>query len=239
MAKMTLDDLVLQLRSAFAGELKAVVLYGSAAAGEHNPKTSDYNVLVLVDSLAADRLRAASAVAHAWNDAGHPAPLTLTTEEWRDSSDIFPMEYADILERHKVLFGELPTNVRVDMANLRLQLEREAMGALLQLRRGALAAGNDGKAELELMEKSVSTVMVILRAVVRLGGSVPPRDNVELCQQVATLGGFETSAWAQVVRHKRGETKIKPADASAVLASYLASMQKLVQYLDTYSPKHP
>ena len=45
MAKMTLDDLVSQLRAVFGGELRSVVLYGSAAAGEHIPKRSDYNAV--------------------------------------------------------------------------------------------------------------------------------------------------------------------------------------------------
>jgi len=235
MAKMTLDDLVSQLRAAFSAELRAVVLYGSAAAGEHNPKTSDYNVLVLVDSLAADKLRAASAVARAWSEADNPAPLTLTLDEWRGSADIFPMEYADILERHKVLFGELPTDVRVDQGNLRLQLEREAMGVLLQLRRGALAAGNDTRDQLTLLERSSSTVMVILRAVVRLVGKVPPRDNVELSQAVASTAGFDASAFVQVVRHKRGEAPIRSSEAGEVLTRYLAAMQQLAQYLDRFS----
>src|SRR5689334_907953 len=108
MARMTLDELVSQLRSAYGTALQAVVLYGSAAAGEHIPKKSDYNVLVIVDALDANRLAAASAVSRAWAEAGNPAPLTLTTSEWRSSSDIFPMEYADILERHKVLYGNPP-----------------------------------------------------------------------------------------------------------------------------------
>ena len=84
--------------------------------------------------------------------AGNPPPLTLTTREWRRSSDIFSMEYADILERHKVLHGQLDMNVTVDPEHLRLQLEHEAMGTLLQLRRGALAA-----VVMEMAEQGEST----------------------------------------------------------------------------------
>jgi hypothetical protein len=69
MAKMSLDELVSQLRAAFGQELHAVVLYGSAAAGEHLPKKSDYNVLVLVEALDVGRLQAASAAIKAWSDA--------------------------------------------------------------------------------------------------------------------------------------------------------------------------
>lgn len=232
MAKMSLDELVSQLRAAFGAELKAVVLYGSAAAGEHLPKRSDYNVLVLVDSLEANRLMAASATARAWSDAGNPAPLMLTTKEWENHADVFPMEYADVLERNKTLFGDLPKNVKVDAEHLRLQLEHEAMGTLLQLRRAALAAGNDKKEQLELLESVSSTVMVILRAVLRLAGQTPPMDNVALSEQVSKLSGADGAPFTRVIRHKRGEAPIKPGEAGEVLAAYLTSMQALVRYLD-------
>ena len=232
MAKMTLDELVSQLRAAFGAELKAVVLYGSAAAGEHLPKKSDYNVLVLVETLDAGKLMAASATARAWSDAGNPAPLMLTTHEWQSHADVFPMEYADVLERNKVLYGDLPANVRVDHEHLRLQLEHEAMGTLLQLRRAALAAGNDGKAQLELLENVNSTLMVIFRAVARLSKQAPPTDNVKLSEQMASISGADAAPFVRVTRHKRGEAALKAADTGTLLASYLASLNTLVEYLD-------
>jgi predicted nucleotidyltransferase len=239
MAKMTLDDLVAQLRVAFGPELRAIVLYGSAAAGEHLPKKSDYNVLVLVDSLPAKRLEAASAAVKAWSDAGNSPPLTLTMDEWHGSADIFPMEYADVLERHRVLYGDLVMDVNVNQAHLRLQLEHEAMGTLLQLRRGALAAGNDTKTQLALLEGSSSTVMVVFRAVLRLRGETPPTDNVELSQKVAAAAGMDASPFMQVIWHKRGEPKIASEEIPRVLEAYLAGVQKLVRYLDQFRGRKP
>ena len=90
MARMTLDELVKQLRAAYGTALRSIVLYGSSAGGEAGAKKQDHNVLVIVDSLDAPRLRAASAASRAWVDAGNHAPLTLTREEWRGSADIFP-----------------------------------------------------------------------------------------------------------------------------------------------------
>src|SRR5215217_4367536 len=131
MATMTLEDLVTQLRAAYGSRLSSVVLYGSAAGGDHIQNRSDYNVLVLVDSVAASELAAASAVARAWHEAGNPPPMTMTAEEWKRSSDIFPMEYADILERHRILHGEPPfQGITVAPSDLRLQLEQQVMGKL-------------------------------------------------------------------------------------------------------------
>ena len=235
MAQMTLDDLTGQLSAAFGGGLRAVVLYGSAAGANHVPKKSDYNVLVLVDSLDAGPLIAASAAIKAWTDAGNPAPLTLTLGEWRGSADIFPMEYADILARHKVLAGSLPTDVRVDPAHLRLELEHEAMGTLLQLRRAAMATWTDGRAIVELLEGVSSTVMVIFRALLRLKGDAPPDDNAALATQVASLARTDAEPFVRVLRHKRGEQKLKAAEAQGVLSGYLSGMQAVVRYLDQFT----
>jgi len=235
MAKMTPEQLVEQLRAALGPDLRSVVLYGSAAAGEHIPKRSDYNVLVLVDALPLERLRAAAAVSAAWGEAGNPPPMTLTVEEWRSSADIFAMEYADILERHKILYGEAPFDgIRVDPRDLRLQLEHEAMGKLLKLRQGVLAAGGDGRRLAELLAASLSTIMVIFRAVLRLEGISPPTDNVASSQSVARAAGFDPGPFERVVRHVRGEQSIAPADAASVFAGYLHGMEMLVAHLDRY-----
>jgi hypothetical protein len=237
MPKMTLDDLVTQLKAAYGAELRSVVLYGSAAAGEHIAKRSDYNVLVIVDALDGAKLAAASAAARAWADAGNPAPLTLTTSEWRGSSDIFPMEYADILDRHKMLYGDAPFDgIQVDKKDLRLQLEQEAMGKLIKLRQGALASGNDGGRQVELLAASASAIMIIFRAFLRLQGATAPKDNISLSQEVARLASFDGDPFKRVIRHVRGEESIKPGDASSVLSGYLRGMGQLVGFLDRFQP---
>lgn len=235
MAKMTPEELVEQLRAAYGAELRSIVLYGSAAAGEHIAKRSDYNVLVLVEALSIERLAAAAAVARAWSERGNPAPMTLTMREWRGSADIFAMEYADILERHKILYGESPFDgIRVDQRDLRLQLEHEAMGKLLRLRQGVLASGGDSRNQLELLAASLSTIMVIFRAVVRLQGAVPAKDNLALSEAVAGYAGFDATPFTRVVRHVRGEQTIPAGEVGSVVGGYLAGMEKLVEHLDRF-----
>jgi hypothetical protein len=234
MARMTLEELVSQLRAAYGSALRSVVLYGSAAAGEQT-KRSDQNVLVIVDNLDAKQLTAASAVSRAWADAGNPAPLTLKTAEWRGSSDIFPMEYADILERHRVLHGEPPfEGIKVDLPHLRLQLEQEAMGKLIKLRQGVLASGGDGQRQLDLLAASVSAIMIVFRAFLRMHGEKPPTENVALAEAVGRRAGFDPAPFVRVVRHARGDAALKAADAGSVLAGYLQGTEQLVSYLDTH-----
>jgi predicted nucleotidyltransferase len=232
---MKLDELVRQLQLAYADALRSVVLFGSAVAGEHRPNKSDYNVLVIVDGLPLDRLRAVAAVSKAWAEDGNPPPMTFTTREWKSSADIFPMEYADILERHRVLYGTLPVDgVSVKPADLRLQVEHQTMGKLLQLRQAIMGAGGDSALQLDVLEKSLSTLMVIFRGVVRLHGQVPSQDYEALTQSVAERAGFSPEAFVKVIRHTRGTEKLSRDNASSILEQYLAAMERLVAYLDEF-----
>ena len=241
MAKMTLDELVTQLRAAYRERLASVVLYGSAAGGDHIPNRSDYNVLVLLESMPnagimTSHAVAASAVARAWREAGNPPPLTMTLEEWRRSADIFPMEYADILERNRVLHGEPPfEGITVSPADLRLQLEHQVMGKLLQLRQGALLAGADGKRQTELVAASLSTMMVLFRAVLRLHGERPPTDNAATATRVGALAGFDAAPFVRAVRHVHGEEKLSPTESGQVLGGYLAAIEHLSRHLDGFA----
>jgi hypothetical protein len=232
---MKLDELVRQLHLAYGDALRSVVLFGSAVAGEHRPNKSDYNVLVIVDGLPLDRLRAVAAVSKAWAEDGNPPPMTFTTREWRSSADIFPMEYADILERHRVLYGTLPIDgVSVRPADLRLQVEHQTMGKLLQLRQAIMGAGGDSALQLDVLEKSLSTLMVIFRGIVRLHGQVPSQDYEALALSVAERAGFSPDAFVKVIRHTRGTEKLPRDKASSILEQYLAAMERLVAYLDEF-----
>jgi predicted nucleotidyltransferase len=233
---MTLEELVTQLRSAYGAHLSTVVLYGSGASGEYVKGKSDYNVLVLLDRIDAATLAAASAVARAWREAGNPPPMTMTVDEWRRSGDVFPMEYADILQRNRVLYGTPPFDgITISRDYLRLQLEQQVMGKLLQLRQGALLAGTDGKRQIELISASLSTIMVLFRATLRLKGEEPPTDNASVADRVATLAGFNAAPFVRAVRHQRDEQKLDASDAGAVLAQYLSGVERLDAYLDTFT----
>lgn len=232
---MTLDELVSQLRSAYGQTLQSVMLYGSTVAGERIPKKSDYNVLVILDAVPLDRLAAVGAVLRSWGEAGNPPPMTFTSAEWKSSADVFPMEYADILEKHRVLYGDDATRgITVSRSDLRLQVEQQALGKLLHLRRGAMAAGDDSKEQLALIEASLSALMVVFRGVLRLDGEIPPQDYATLSANVARMAGFDSIPFQRAVEHVRGTTKIKREDAGAILAGYMAGMEALVAWLDKF-----
>lgn len=232
---MTLEELVKQLGQAYGAALRSVVLYGSAASGEQLQGQSDQNVLVIVDRIDRARMQQLAAAIRAWSDAGNPPPLTLTNAEWMRSADIFPMEYADILERHRVLSGVAPfEGIRVSTSDLRLQVEHEAMGKLLKLRAGVMSAGNDTKLQTALLTGSLSTLMVIFRAVLRLHGEVPPREYGAVARKVAAIAGFDAAPFERVLALARDKKSNALADTAGTLDAYVEGMETLVAHLDRF-----
>lgn len=235
MAQMTLEELVAQLQRSYGDALRCVVLYGSAARGEHVARKSDLNVLMLVDDVTMEQLRRESAVARSWEEAGNPPPLTLTADEWRSSSDIFPIEYADILAHHRVLHGSLPLDgITVRREDLRLQLEHEAMSKLLRLRHAVLQSDGRGRSLLGLLEASASSMLVLFRATLRLHGEEPPVDSLDVVTRVRARTGIEVDAIEAVLRHQRGVARIAAGDVPAMMERYLGVARGLVRHLDQW-----
>jgi hypothetical protein len=236
MAQMTLDELVRQLGLVYGSGLQCVALYGSAARGEQVSRHPNLNVLVIVDAVDMESLRREGAVARAWQEAGHPPPLTLTRTEWLGSADVFSMEYADILAHHRVLHGTLPASgMVVARHDLRLQLEHESRSKLLRLRHAVLSAGAEPKEMARLLEESVSSILVLLRAALRVAGEEPPPESAAMLDRAATVTGVETEPFRLALRHARGEGRLTGQAAVQAVANYIDGVAALADWVD----RHP
>lgn len=231
---MTLDELSAGLVTAYGRELTAVVLYGSAASQDPLPKRGSYNVLVLVKSLSPASIRASSATMKRWAESGHPVPLVMTEAEWRSSRDVFAMEFADILERHRVISGSLPTGAPdVDPAHLRHQLEFEGMGKLIRFRQALIACDGNLNSELELLVATKSAVMVLFRSLLRVHGESAAAEPAAVVRRAAELGGFDAAPFLEVVAHALGESTIDINRVDDILESYHVGLKKFVAHVDS------
>src|SRR5262245_9574028 len=129
---MTPEQFSEQVRQAMPAGVRSVILYGSAAAGEHLTERSDYNILIVLDKLELPELTALAGPTEAWVEEGNQPPLLFTVESLRESADVFPIELLDIRDSHKVLVGEdMVAGLAISDANLRRQVESELRGKLI------------------------------------------------------------------------------------------------------------
>jgi hypothetical protein len=193
---------------------------------------TDRNILVIVKGMPASALRATASAAGAWLAAGNPAPLILTEAEWESSRDVFAMEHADIAARHEVLAGAIPAVAPPTRDDLRRQLEFEAMGALIHLRRGILACAGDSSRELHLLVASKGTVVVLFRALLRVHGTPVPAEAEGVVDAVAARAGFDPGPFRAVLAHAARGKSISKSEVDAVLTAYHDGLRQFVAHVD-------
>src|SRR6516225_6598102 len=133
-----LGQLVERLRKTQRERLVSVILYGSGADGDHHEKFSDLNVLCVLNEVNPASLADCEPIFKWWRAQGNPSPLLLSEEEVRDSTDCFPIEFHDMQERRRVLFGpDVVEKLVIDKTFYRAQVEMELRTKLLRLRQKA------------------------------------------------------------------------------------------------------
>jgi predicted nucleotidyltransferase len=234
---MSIDDplreLVGSLSKALHGDLLAVVLYGSAARGEYHERHSDLNVLCILRQVGARELELVAAPLRAWVRKGQPAPLFLSEEEVRGACDVFPIEFLDLRDGYRLLYGEdLVASIQVNTANHRRQLEHELRSRVLRLRRRFLETHHDNKVVCRLMLDSLSTFAALFRHALIAAGFEAPLQKAEIFRAAAERFGIGPAPFDALLEVRTGARKLDPAEVRGWFNAYLDGVTRLARRVD-------
>ena len=231
------------LRAIFGARLQSLVMYGTRAGhapashGAHGHTAAPLtHTLAIVDTIAADDLRACAARVPAWHDAGLATPLLVAAHEFERSLDAFPLEFGAILADHVVVSGRNPFDgLRVDAADLRRTCEVQARSHLLHLREGFLETGGRPDALAVLIVDSAPAFAALLASVARLQG-VADADAGAVSRHAERAIDVPGGIVADVVK-LAGVAEIPSAEAVRLFPAYLDASERLVQYVDGWRAK--
>jgi len=236
---MTPDALTERLKTVCGARLLSVILYGSAVAGDHLGKRSDHNVLVVLDRLALEEIRALAPAVRPWVKAGNLVPLLFTPEGLATAAAVFPLEIADIKDSHRVLFGtDAVSPLAVHAANLRLELEHELNGKLMKLRAQYLLVQGNPRQVMELMVRSLSTFLVLCRGALRLYQPQVPARKMEALAALARHVPMQTHVFETIGQWKTGQ-KVPRVVPDDLFAEYLRVIESIVEAVEVLlHPRH-
>lgn len=231
---MTPQDLAHELEKIYGENLLSVVLYGSAATEEYSEKFSDYNVFCVLTSPSTTELARSNSLVKKWTKNGNPSPHFFGAEHIHNSLDVFPLEFLDIKDRHKILFGNDPLkNMSIDPKNLRHQCEAELKGKLIHLRSFYATNCHKPKVVARVAMESFSTILTALRGTLRLLGKKPPRDSRAAVEIIAQQIGLTLEIFHQMIAIRQGQM-IMPMgeDALGMFERYLTAVELITNYVD-------
>jgi len=228
-----LDQLVEKLQKAYGERLVSVVLYGSAAAGDHHAGFSDFNVLCVLTVLTPRELAAAAEPFRWWREQGSPAPLLLTAHELATSTDCFAIEFHDMQSHHRLLFGkDVISQLVVEDRFYRAQVEHDLRAKLLRLRQKASGTLADANLLRRLLLDSISTFCVLLRHALRLHGVDGPAQKREVVRLAQERFGIDPAPFETLLDVREQRIQPKEMDPLTVLAAYLRAIDMVIDAVD-------
>lgn len=232
--KEALNGLVEDLRATHGTNLASVVLYGSAAAGDHNELRSDYNILIALNRITPEDLRQAQAPMREWQRLGHPLPVYFTIEELSDAADVFPIEFHQMANARVVLYGHDPFEfVQLSNANLRHQAEYELRSKLIQLRRLYIPASVSIEKLCDLMTDSLSSFAALFRAVLILHGQEAPVSKPDGVRATARLLRLDPTPFERIFEFRTGgNLPTSEKEANDLFGAYLFQIEQVVEAVD-------
>src|ERR1041384_2646459 len=232
--KETLNGLVEDLRAPHGANLASVVLYGSAAAGDHNVLRSDYNILIALNRITPEDLRQPQAPVRGGQRLGHPLPVYFTVEELADAADVFPIEFHQMANARVVLYGHDPFEfVELSKENLRHQTEYELRSKLIQLRRLYIPASVSIEKLCDLMTDSLSSFAAFFRAVLMLHGKEAPISKPDCVRATATLLHLDPKPFERIFEFRSGgNLPTSEKEANDLFGAYLFQIEQVVAAVD-------
>jgi hypothetical protein len=233
-----LVQFIQELRSLLADELIAVALYGSGAGSNFVPGVSDLNVVIVVKEARFDVLQKLQPHLAAWHVQGFAVPLLLDREFLQRSRDVFPMEFHDIKEQHRLLWGEeVFRALEIDTRHLRFQAEHEARSKLLRLRALYLEYAGDPLRLQVLMLDSLKTFLILMRNLIRLHGKTGLLTYVEVLDQFEQRFHQAFPRMRQLIAIRAGQQQWPGTAIVDFFRDYLTEVQQIVAVLD-FLPSH-
>lgn len=239
-AEAALEKITVWLRELYGERLQSLLAYGSVAGGNHRGKRSDLNLLAVLDRVDAATLDHGAPAVRWWKQQGHPPLVVLSREEQNNSADVFPIEYLDIHNHHRVLHGEdVFAAIARHPEQHRLQVEHDLRTRVLRLRGIYMGLGDDAKGLEALLLDSVSSFLTLFRhALVAVGEPLVIHKDAVL-RAAAARFHFDPGPILQVMQaHRSGERLAggKLPALRGLFAAYLAAVMQVEHSLEVSEP---
>jgi len=228
--KRKTQDFINGLKRIYADELVSVIIYGSAVSGEFADKHSNLNILAVLKDADLDNLKKAADLVRRFKMI---KPLFLTERYIATSTDIFPIEFLDMRENYRVLYGkDILRDILIDIRNLRFQCEQELKAKLLNLRQFYLRIHQNKALLRDLLFRSATSVLHILRNVLRIKGKIPPYLKQDILKEVAADLGVNRDIFEKILAAKNKQIRLGGRDTEELFTGFVRELERVVDIVD-------
>lgn len=213
----------------YDNNLESIILYGSAVRGEFLPGLSNLNVLLILSSYDLSVLKQYDSLHTRWSKEHVVVPLFLTIADLKSASMAFPLEYQDILDCHRLLWGQDPfVGLKIDARYLTAEVVQGLRGNLFRLRQRLVEGRSTEEAITILLPLSVTGLLPVLRALQRLLGRPVVAHGEPLLIDIESLLEIDLTSLRDALALKRGHISPGQKEIPRLMDRYLEGLSRLV-----------
>jgi len=218
------EQLIKEMEDIVGDNLISVVKFGSE--GEPN------NLLLVLNKLDFDVLNKIKPLIINHRKKGYVVPLIFTKEELFDGADVFPLEFLDIKQPHKTIYGEeIVDQIKLDKKYVRRQLEFEFRSKLIHLRENYIWIKNPKELK-NLLVSAVPTLMPLFYGLLFLEDIKAPTNLDSLFSLVSQNYKVNFDILEKIKQVKEGKIKIKNEKLNKYVKELIVLLTKLGEMID-------
>jgi hypothetical protein len=219
--------------SALGSGVKSISVYGSATGPDFIRGKSNVNLAIVVADLGQDVLTSMLEIVKWGAKKRIVPPLLLTADYIATSLDVFPIEFEEIKAGQALLMGDDHfSSIEVTPDHLRLECESQLKSAVLRTRQAYLEVGLARRGAEKVLHASLTSLIPVFRAMLRLKGAEVPRAKLDVVKSVGEAFGVDTGPFAAILKDKAGDQKIGGKAAHEVLGDYITRIEDLAGKVD-------
>jgi predicted nucleotidyltransferase len=208
-----LSDFAAKARDVLADELVSVVLFGSAAEGRLRA-TSDVNLILVLRSFDPEKLGQLGDPLLAADAAIQLRVMFLLESEIPAAVECFAQKFADILRRHRVIFGrqvfaatKVPRNAEI------FRLRQILLNLTLRLREAYVSRGQRAEQIVRVLADALGPLRATAGTLLELEGAPNPDSDAALKAVAASFGAEGEAAAAGLLAAHEGRAMAEPQRA--------------------------
>lgn len=224
----------LKLLENLGDNVTTILIYGSAVSGNFKPGISNVNMALIVKRLDVSVLKQVSLLFKGLHKKRVDSPLLLTQEYILNSLDVFPIEFMEIKQCHKVIFGEdFFSSLEIPRKDLRLLCEQQIKGKLLHLRQAFLNLGSNAAVLRKFVVHVFYDLIPVFRCLIDLKGKAPCSGKEDMLRQLATIFSLDENVLLGVYKERHKKFFITKSSIEIHFQNLLNVLEILARHMDS------
>ncbi len=227
-----IQEFIERLQNAAGGILESVALYGSAASLESDAY-SDVNLICFLNSTSYESLATLRPAIAWWVAQKHPVPLLVTADEFRNSVDVFSIEFLDMQHSHRCLFG--PDHISktvIPMHYHRSQVEYELRARLFNLRKRMLEEAADPAKLWQLLLHTLPSFLTLFRHGLLALGEPLPEGRRQTVERIRARFALDVTSFQHLLNIRERKADTSDFDLALTASNYLAAIERVTKAVD-------